>query len=452
MPAGLALRPFQATDAATVLRSAHRHHALWHEPGLGKTVTSIAIARGMGLAGPGVVVMCPAHLRLNWRREWQTWAPDTVPPLVLSWHETQHAPDAFWQAAGLVIVDEAHGLKNTDSKRSAALVPRLWRAPASLLLTGTPAPNGRPVEMYTAATVVARDRMRAAGLGGMQAWADRFIGARAWGSKDLRGTRAAGLPELRALFLGRAHPRTKAACLPELPPKQYRVLPFPASPAVAAATAQLVAILAKSLGEDPDTLGAALPDPAAILAALATTEQGLGAYAFARRVYAEAKAEVAAAHVRTCLEDGEKRLVVFGTHRALLEQVAASVRATGARADLLVGGVSQAARDDAVAAFQARAVDGVPHVLCCNFQAAGTGLTLTAACHLIMLETPWTPGEADQAEDRCHRIGQTLPLLVDLLAVEGSLDAWAAEHHAGKRGRVRQVTLPDSPLTDPEGV
>jgi SWI/SNF-related matrix-associated actin-dependent regulator 1 of chromatin subfamily A len=142
------------------------------------------------------------------------------------------------------------------------------------------------------------------------------------------------------------------------------------------------------------------------------------------------------------LEDGERRLVVFGNHRELLAQVHAMAMGAGAASALLVGGVPQAQRDAAVAAFQDPTQEG-PRVLCCNFTAAGTGLTLTASAHVIILETPWTPGDLDQAEDRCHRIGQVQSLLIDLLAVEGTLDEWCADHMATKRERVAQLTLPE---------
>ena len=40
----------------------------------------------------------------------------------------------------------------------------------------------------------------------------------------------------------------------------------------------------------------------------------------------------------------------------------------------------------------------------------GVGLTLTAACTVILLDRPWTPGDTFQAEDRVRRIGQTKPV------------------------------------------
>lgn len=54
--------------------------------------------------------------------------------------------------------------------------------------------------------------------------------------------------------------------------------------------------------------------------------------------------------------------------------------------------------------------NGLSPVFVSTFGAGGVGLTLTAARTIILLDRPWTPGEARQAEDRVHRIGQTFPV------------------------------------------
>ena len=69
----------------------------------------------------------------------------------------------------------------------------------------------------------------------------------------------------------------------------------------------------------------------------------------------------------------------------------------------LLGRDSPAAREETVRAFQDG--DG-PRLLVCSTLAAGQGITLTRASNVAFLELEWTPARHDQAEDRCHRIGQ----------------------------------------------
>jgi hypothetical protein len=49
-------------------------------------------------------------------------------------------------------------------------------------------------------------------------------------------------------------------------------------------------------------------------------------------------------------------------------------------------------------------------LICYHLGAGGVGLTLTAACTVILVDRPWTPGDVNQAEDRVRRIGQTRPV------------------------------------------
>ena len=57
-----------------------------------------------------------------------------------------------------------------------------------------------------------------------------------------------------------------------------------------------------------------------------------------------------------------------------------------------------------------------------NIQAAGVVITLTAASNVVILELPWTPGDLDQATDRCHRITQRDSVTVHMLLAVGTVE------------------------------
>ena len=70
--------------------------------------------------------------------------------------------------------------------------------------------------------------------------------------------------------------------------------------------------------------------------------------------------------------------------------------------------------------------NGTSAVFVCTFGAGGVGLTLTAARSIILLDRPWTPGDAHQAEDRIRRIGQMHPVTsiwVTAFDVDKQIDA-----------------------------
>jgi SNF2 family DNA or RNA helicase len=97
----------------------------------------------------------------------------------------------------------------------------------------------------------------------------------------------------------------------------------------------------------------------------------------------------------------------------------------------LHGGVAKADRDEMVARFQA---DGGPPLFVLSLKAGGTGLTLTAANHVVHVDRWWNPAVEDQATDRAFRIGQRRAVQVRKFVCAGTLEEKIATMIQEKRG------------------
>jgi superfamily II DNA/RNA helicase len=120
-----------------------------------------------------------------------------------------------------------------------------------------------------------------------------------------------------------------------------------------------------------------------------------------RRIGSRAKLPRALALLQQLLSEDQGAAVVLFT--AFVSSARLLHRALGGdgRAVLLTGAVPAAERQARVDRFQA----GLAPVLIATYGTGGLGFTLHRARHVVLLERPWTPGDAEQAEDRCHRIG-----------------------------------------------
>ncbi|SFR27494.1 Superfamily II DNA or RNA helicase, SNF2 family [Lentzea waywayandensis] len=84
----------------------------------------------------------------------------------------------------------------------------------------------------------------------------------------------------------------------------------------------------------------------------------------------------------------------------------------------LHGGTPVPQREQMVDDFQ----NGRAPVFLLSLKAAGTGLNLTRADHVIHFDRWWNPAVEDQATDRAYRIGQTRPVQVHKLVTEGTVE------------------------------
>ncbi len=102
----------------------------------------------------------------------------------------------------------------------------------------------------------------------------------------------------------------------------------------------------------------------------------------------------------------------------------------------LHGGVKKADRDAMVERFQG---PGGPPLFVLSLKAGGTGLTLTAANHVVHVDRWWNPAVEDQATDRAYRIGQTRQVQVRKLVCAGTLEEKVAAMVRDKRGLAASI-------------
>jgi len=420
---GGTLEPFQWAGVRYALRA--RRAFLADEQGLGKTVEALA-ALEADQAFPAVVV-CPASLKLNWEREAARWLPHrsvavvegrvAVPPraeiLILNYElvATQREALTLRRPRALVL-DESHYCKNPQAKRTRAvrrLAEGLPRDALRLALTGTPVLNH-------ADELISQLRV----LGRLE---DFGSGARF--KQQFRGP----LTEERLHWHLRRRcfvRRRKVEVLPQLPDKRQVVVPVALSNAREYRLAEDDVIA--WLREQPLDLSELNAKIAATLRA-----QRLAQLGTLQRLAARGKLHAALAWIHDFLASGEP-LVVFARHVEVQEAVIE--RFPGALH--LLGRDKTEAREATVRRFQED--DGAPQLIVCATRVAAQGITLTRASNVAFLELEWTPAMHDQAEDRCHRIGQHDNVTAWYLLAAGTIDETMARLIARKRGRVSAVT------------
>lgn len=425
------------------------------EMGLGKTIQAIGILNACPEL-KRVLVICPASLKLNWKRELDRWCvrkrsilvadsklfaalADGVTIVnydVLHKHEeTLRTTD--WD---VLICDEAHFLKTPTARRTKMVfgarasakekksgmadVPGL-AAKKRILLSGTPIAN-RPVELFPLINYL--DPVT---WGNEWKFKQRYCGAHHNGfGWEFNG--ASHLDELqdklRSSIMVR---RLKKDVLTELPPKRRQVIEFPATAAMAHLVKQeMEAYEGVDELEAEVELAAASDDPNAYEDAVKKLHKGQQArfegLSELRRATAEAKIPLVIEHLEEAVEESGK-VVVFAHHKTVVRAIAEKF---GEAAVSLVGDTPMQDRQDAVDRFQK---DPECKLFIGSIMAAGVGITLTAAAHVVFCELDWVPGNVSQAEDRCHRIGQKDSVLVQHLVLEGSLDATIARRIISKQ-------------------
>ncbi|MFC9680879.1 SNF2-related protein [Streptomyces sp. NPDC056948] len=410
--------------------------------GLGKTVTLIALHLKRARSEPTLVV-CPASLLGNWQREITRFAPG-VPVrrfhgperslagldggFVLTTYGTMRsaAPALAERAWGMVVADEAQHVKNPYSATAKAL--RTIPSPARVALTGTPVENNLS-ELWALL-----DWTTPGLLGPLKSFRARHARAVETGEDDQAVERLARL--VRPFLLRRK--KSDPGIVPELPPKTETDHPVPLTREQAALYEAVVreSMLAIETSDGMARRGLVLKlltslkqicnHPALYLKEDQAPEHARpGGDRFATR---SGKLALLDELLDTLLaEDGSA--LVFTQYVGMARLITTHLATRAVPVDLLHGGTPIPERERMVDRFQA----GSTPVLVLSLKAAGTGLNLTRAGHVVHFDRWWNPAVEEQATDRAYRIGQTQPVQVHRLITEGTVEDRIAEMLQAKR-------------------
>jgi len=393
---------------------ARRGAVLADAMGLGKTLSTLAAARALvRCAGCRLVVVAPTGLHQHWRQEALALG------LRLELHSWARIPAELPEAGCLLLADEAHYAQNLTAQRTQAFL-RLARHPrlrGIWLLTGTPMKNGRPQQLFPLLAAIGHPLGR-----DQRAFEERYClghwreqgGRRLWQAQG-----ASHLPELQRLVRPLLLHRSKQHCL-DLPPKQRRCHPLTLPPREAARFQAQLDRCVQTYRQR------------AARGEVRRDAEVLAVFTALRQIASVHKLPLAQALVERLRAEGEP-VVVFtafvataqGLHRAL---------GGDAEAVLLTGAVPAPQRQGRVDAFQS----GARQLLLATYGTGGLGFTLHRARHVVLIERPWTPGDAEQAEDRCHRIGMGAALTCHWLQL-GQADRLVDDLIASKQRQIQQL-------------
>lgn len=436
VPKGLQadLRDYQKDGFRWLSRLAHwgAGACLADDMGLGKTIQTIALLLSHASEGASLVVM-PTSVLLNWRDELARFAPTLNVVILRNSVNRKEAVDnagaysvvlatyglmpteediLVGKKWNVVVLDEAHNIKNKETKTSKVVMQ--IDAKFRLLLTGTPLQNhlSEIWNLFQFATPGL--------LPSYTQFTQKFINPI---ERDMDKERQRLLKRILMPFILR---RTKSDVLNELPKKTEITMKVELSPEERALYDQFRQDAVLNLEEGNAT-------PIQALAELTKLRQTACNAALVlpkkeAKSIPSAKMEAFLKLVDELIQNHHRALVFsqFTSHLAIVKE---QLDALGIDYKYLDGGTSPTERTERVKSFQ----EGDMPLFLISLKAGGVGLNLTAADFVIHLDPWWNPAIEDQASDRAYRIGQNKPVTVYRLIATNTIEEKIIELHQTKK-------------------
>ncbi len=425
------LRPYQKDGVEFLYRLTKRGFGacLADDMGLGKTLQTLTwldvLRRENRLNTAPALLIAPASLLGNWLQEAARFTPELSirvmhPSAPRPWRAPCHAaqaepchvvlttygmvtrtPELKDTAFAAIILDEAQAIKNAASARSKAV--RQLCSPRRIALSGTPVENN-PSELRSLMEFLNP------GLSGSKKRFEAFI-------RSLDKNYAPLRKLIRPFILRRM--KTDPALVPDLPDKTEIPAYCHLSPEQAALYQTQIDALHAML-EEPDPanrLMMILPVLARLKQICNHPAQFQGTDDFAPE---RSGKFIRIKELCTAIAARQEKVLLFTQFRSIIPHLHDLLSSVFGRSGLVLhGGTPIAERQNIVSAFQKET--GPPFCIL-SLKAAGTGLTLTQASHVIHVDRWWNPAVENQATDRAYRIGQHRNVLVHLMICRGTIE------------------------------
>lgn len=400
---GIELYPYQLEGVAFMETKGGRL-LLADEQGLGKTPQAIGYTMLHPELWP-VLVVVPSVVKWNWADEFRKFIKKPPNIQILSGRKVYPIdpktdvviinPDilADWEVTlqkwkpGIAVVDEAHGFKSGKTYKTKALKSILKRCYGRVIMTGTPVLNN-PMEAFSMVEFASPGL-----LGSFSQFRSKYMGNGPYPAKTLSKKKAKMLNDEMKQCMIR---RLKKDVLKDLPAKQRSTVSLHVKD---------TSLIEKARNEALAWIRKNKDNPAGRMILMGKLIQACS----------KTKLKLAIEWIDSLLESTNK-VVVMCVYKATIQ---ALMERYGNRAVKIDGSVTGEKRNDAVKAFQN---NPKIEVIICQAEAAGVGITLTAASNTVFVEYLFSAGKMVQAEDRIHRVGQTEMVNIWYLVVANSIE------------------------------
>lgn len=400
------------------------------EQGLGKTLQVIAACDALEIKR--VVVVCPAIAKINWRREFEKWGVVEREVKVFSYDKVVQSKETRNEIARfepeVMVLDEAHYLKNRTAKRTKYLYGQHCRGDGLVrfadrvwLLSGTPIPNNVS-DFWTHLKAIWQYPLNFIEFTTYfcKTWNGQF-------GLQVLGNKAERMAEFKTVLKAMMLRRKSEVVLKDLPPVWWQDTPVEVDnwndmkhiddPREKEA---VEAILMNSLTNQD--LSSEIASVAPHIASL-------------RRLTGVAKAAPIAAQIAGELaDDAYNKIVIFAYHTDAIQTLYDRLKEFNPV--VVAGGMGTAERQASIDTFQN---DPNVRVFIGQITACSTAITLTAANQVAFVEMDWVPATNAQAAKRCHRIGQTKPVIVRTFGLVNSVDEIVSKTLAKKARMISEA-------------